>query len=148
MIFSYLRKSVPFWDLLICTGRESQGGGRVNFLLPNDQAHVMDFHLSVLEQVLLPAFQGSWSLHRLHPARLPSSAIRVAPQMAMHSVQVNFYVIVRLMSTEWLQLADWLLAAHGARCWMLSAWPRKTHDHTASFQWLLVLGCHLWVRGK
>ena len=56
----------------------------------------MDFHLSVLEQVLLPAFQGSWSLHRLHPARLPSSAIRVAPQMAMHYVQVNFYVIVRL----------------------------------------------------
>ena len=96
MIFSYLRKSVPFWDFLICIGRESQGGGRVIFLLPNDQAHVMDFHLLVLEQVLLPAFQGSWSLHRLHPARLPSSAIRVAPQMAMHYVQVNFYVIVRL----------------------------------------------------
>ena len=76
----------------------------------------MDFHLLVIELVLLPAFQGSWSLHRLHPARLPSSAIRVAPQMAMHSVQANFYVIVRLMSTEWMRLAGRLLAAHGARC--------------------------------
>ena len=75
----------------------------------------MDFHLSVLEQVLLPAFQGSWSLHRLHPARLPSSAIGVAPQMAMHSVQANFYVIVRLMSKV-DATGSRLLAAYGARC--------------------------------
>ena len=78
----------------------------------------MDFHLSVLEQVLLPAFQGSWSLHRLHPARLPSSAIRVAPQMAMHSVQANFYVIVRLIvqsGCNW-QVDFWQPTGPAAEC--------------------------------